>query len=233
MEKLYLGFRKTILLVLVMISPVIFLLAFKNSVKALENINTQYIIIDPGHGGIDGGGVSYDGVYEKEINLRVSYYLKSYLENSGYNVKMTRYKDYDLASKNSKNRKSEDINKRLDIINNQNNILYISIHCNIFTDNSINGAQTFYKACNDQNGLLAKCIQSKLNTILKNTTRQSKNIEGKFLIDNATTSGCLVELGFLSNKTELELLKNKDYQDKIAYCIYIGIIDFLGKNNNF
>ena len=78
-------------------------------------MNKQYICIDPGHGGIDGGGMSYSEIYEKDINLKISYYLKNYLENSGYNIILTRYGDYDLASNNTKNRKSEDIKKSEEI----------------------------------------------------------------------------------------------------------------------
>lgn len=220
--------KKILLIIIFMMTPVIFLYFFKSGVKAMENNNIKYIIIDPGHGGIDGGGISSTGVYEKEINLKVSYYLKKYLENSGYSVILTRYGDYDLASKNSKNRKNEDINKRLQIINKDNVILYISIHCNMYSNSSITGAQTFYNSSNKENKLLAEKVQSKIKTILKNTKREIKSITGKYLVDNAKATGVLVELGFLSNETEFNLLNSLSYQEKIAYCIYIGIIDYLG-----
>lgn len=226
-------FNKTIVMFLMIISPIIFLGIMKNTVKAVEIDNKDYIIIDPGHGGIDGGCISSTGIYEKEINLKVSYLLKDYLENSGYNVILTRYSDYDLASKNSNNRKNEDINKRLEIINGNNVILYISIHCNIFSDTKIRGAQTFYNANNEDNKNLSKIIQDKFNIILKNTNRKEKSISGKYLVDHASTIGCLVELGFLSNEEEFNLLKTSAYQNDMAYCIYIGIIEFLSINNNF
>ena len=132
------------------------------------------------------------------------------------------------AKKNSKNRKNEDINKRLQIINKENVILYISIHCNMYFDSSIKGAQTFYNSKNEENEKLAYSIQSKIKSILKNTNREIKSITGKYLVDNAQTTGALVELGFLSNNTEFNLLNTNHYQEKIAYCIYIGIIDYLG-----
>ena len=80
--------------------------------------------------------------------------------------------------------------------------------------------------------LLSNDIQTQLNNILKNTTRQSKSINGKYLIDHSKKIGCLVEVGFLSNQQELNLLITPIYQNQVAYCIYIGIIQFLGINNN-
>lgn len=229
--KIYLN--KIIIILFLVISPIVFLGIIKNTAEAVENDNTKYIIIDPGHGGIDGGCISSTGVYEKEINLKVSYLLKDYLVNCGYNVILTRYSDYDLASEKSNNRKSEDINNRLKIINNDNTLIYISIHCNIFGDKKIRGAQTFYNDSNDCNKELSNIIQNKFNTILKNTDRQAKGIKNKYLVDNAKSVGTLVEIGFLSNEEEFSLLNTQTYQSDIAYCIYIGIIEFLSKNNNF
>ena len=172
-------------------------------------------------------------IHEKEINLSISYYLKTYLENCGYNVVLTRSGDYDLASKGSNNRKKEDISKRVDIINNENTILFISIHCNIYSDESIRGAQTFYNSTYEENKILSNKIQNRLCNILKNTNRKEKSITDKYLIDKSIKTGCLIEVGFLSNKEEFNLLVNPAYQDKIAYSIYIGIMEFLGINNNF
>ena len=90
--------------ILLICTPLIYLSIYKTKIKAIESPNIQYIYLDPGHGGKDGGGIGINGVYEKEINLNICYILKRYLENSGYNVKLTRYDDYDLASKNSTNR---------------------------------------------------------------------------------------------------------------------------------
>lgn len=230
----YFNKMKTFLLtIILMLAPIVFLSSMKNSVDAIEDKEKKFIVIDPGHGGIDGGGMSVSGVYEKEINLSISYYLKTYLENCGYNVVLTRSGDYDLASKGSNNRKKEDISKRVDIINNENTILFISIHCNIYSDESIRGAQTFYNSTYEENKILSNKIQNRLCNILKNTNRKEKSITDKYLIDKSIKTGCLIEVGFLSNKEEFNLLVNPAYQDKIAYSIYIGIMEFLGINNNF
>ncbi len=223
---------KNILIIILFILLIyIVVIKIKNIRTTMIEINKQLIVIDPGHGGIDGGGMSNTGMYEKDINLKISYYLKCYLENSGYTVLLTRYSDYDLASKNSSNRKKEDISKRLDIINNDDVFLYISIHCNIYTNNSIYGAQTFYNDNDINNKLLAENVQKMLINILKNTTRKAKSIEDKYLIENAKKVGCLVEVGFLSNEQEFNLLKTNQYQDLVAYCIYLGIIEYLSRNN--
>lgn len=199
--------------------------------KTMSHSDIEYIYLDPGHGGIDGGGVSKTGVHEKEINLNICFYLKDYLQNSGYRVKMTRTGDYDLASKNSKNRKHDDILKRVNLINNNNTVLFISVHCNIYSDSNIHGAQTFYKSNNIESKKLSESIQEKITNILKNTDRKAKSITDKYIIENTNKTGSLVEVGFLSNDKELELLTSKTYQDLIAYCIYIGIIDYLGTTN--
>ena len=205
-----------------------FLISKKDTINVLSKYDNEKVIyIDPGHGGKDGGGISSTGVYEKHINLSISYYLKSLLENSGYVVKMTRYSDYDLASYNSKNRKQEDITKRIKLVNDANTLLFVSIHCNIYTSSSIRGAQSFYNGNNKESERLSNKIQSKLKTILQNTNRESNSITGKYLIDNSSNVGCLVEVGFLSNNDELALLVQNSYQQQLAYAIYLGIIDYL------
>lgn len=220
-------YKKSILIVLVVILMITFLFINFNSVNAIQKDEIKYIYLDPGHGGKDGGAEN-DKVYEKNINLMICYYLKSYLENSGYNVKMTRYGDYDLASYNSKNRKTEDIKKRVDLINQEDIILYVSIHCNKYSNSKIYGAQTFYNCENKQNKDLAEKIQNRIKSLLNNTKREAKSITDKYLLDNVKTTGCLVEVGFLSNDVEVELLSKSEYQKQMAYCIYLGIIEYLG-----
>lgn len=220
-------YKKSILIVLVVILMITFLFINFNSVNAIQKDEIKYIYLDPGHGGKDGGAEN-DKVYEKNINLMICYYLKSYLENSGYNVKMTRYGDYDLASYNSKNRKTEDIKKRVDLINQEDIILYVSIHCNKYSNSKIYGAQTFYNCEKKQNKDLAEKIQNRIKSLLNNTKREAKSITDKYLLDNVKTTGCLVEVGFLSNDVEVELLSKSEYQKQMAYCIYLGIIEYLG-----
>ena len=185
------------------------------------------IIIDPGHGGPDGGAVSNDGIYEKDIVLAISIKLKYYLEQAGYKVTLTRSGDYDLAPNGSKNHKRDDIHKRVDMINNSNCLLFISIHANSYPNSSIYGSQVFYSNNGVESKLLSESIQETLFAILQNTNRSAKSISGKYLIDNTNKTGSLIEVGFLSNFREASLLKTDIYQDRVAYAIYIGITNYL------
>lgn len=187
----------------------------------------RIVYLDAGHGGIDGGAVGIDGTRESEINLLITKKLQQILIDNGYTVYLTRDGDYDLASSsNTTNRKSEDIRKRVSLINQSKADIYVSIHTNSFSNATIHGAQTFYKSGNNLSETLAKDIQKSLIDNLKNTSREAKTIENKYLIDNTTVPGCIVEVGFITNPEELALLKTSEYQEKIANAIYLGIYEY-------
>lgn len=197
--------------------------------KSLDEENIIYI--DPGHGGPDGGAVGIDGIYEKDIVLSISIKLKSFLQKSGFNVVLIRDGDYDLADDNSKNKKREDIHKRVKLINDSNCLLYVSIHANKYSSPNIYGAQVFYKINDEKSKILSEEIQDALRSILQNTKREAKSIRGKYLIDHTNPPGALIEVGFLSNKEESSLLITDFYQEKVAYAINIGILSYLEKIN--
>jgi N-acetylmuramoyl-L-alanine amidase len=185
------------------------------------------IYIDPGHGGPDGGAVGLGGVYEKDIVLSVSKKLAFFLRQAGYNVQLTRNGDYDLAGDDSENRKRDDIYKRVELINAANCLLYVSVHANTFSSPRVYGAQVFYKAGSSAGQALATEIQETIKSLLQNTDRVAKSITDKYLIDNVKKTGCLVEIGFLSNPEEVRLLQEEFYQEKMAYAIYLGIASYL------
>lgn len=180
---------------------------------------TEYIYIDPGHGGFDGGANVKDMV-EKDVVLKVAYLLKDYFEYSGYNVLMTRYIDTSLSST-----KKEDIYKRVELINEKNTLVYISIHANTFPSSNVSGAQVFYKH-NEENKILAEIIQENLR-LVDNNKRFAKEITGKYLLDHINKTGCLVEIGFISNEKDYNNLCNNDYLDMLAKYIYLGAIEYL------
>ncbi len=183
------------------------------------------IYIDPGHGGYDGGAV-VDGIEEATLNLEISLVLKSILELNGYKVLMTRETDVDLST-DDKNKKRSDIHNRVDLINESNCILYISIHQNTYTNPIYSGAQCFYNGYCGMSQSLANNIQESIIRNLCNTTRVAKKIDGIYLVDNVDKPGVLVECGFLSNQTELNLLQDTEYQYKMANSIYQGILSYL------
>ncbi len=187
------------------------------------------IVLDPGHGGVDGGAEAFDDTQEKEITLIVSNMVRDYLQQAGAVVYLTREGDYDLAEDNTKGlsrRKSEDIQNRVAFIKEKEADLFLSIHLNALPDRRWKGAQTFFHPGREQNEELAKAIQSEIRRNLENTNREALAIQQVFLLKYAESTGALVEIGFLSNEEEKELLKTTNYQKKMAASIYEGILKY-------
>jgi len=187
----------------------------------------QTIVIDPGHGGPDGGAKGKNGMNEKEITLKIAHILKSYAEQAGAIVYLTRVEDEDLADKSTKGlsrRKSEDIRNRLKFIHEKEADFYLSIHLNAIPDSRWSGAQTFYYSSLPENKHLAEVIQSELVSNLKNTDREALEVDAIYLLKHAEVPGALLELGFLSNEKEQALLESEEYQKKLAAIIYQGMM---------
>jgi len=209
--------RKLLLILLIVLIEITILFI----PEKLAYTTKQYIYIDPGHGGFDGGAVVKD-IVEKDLVLKVAYMLKDYFECSGYNVLMTRYKDTSL-----KNTKKEDIYKRVELINKQNTLIFISIHANTFPSSNVFGSQVFYKE-NNKNKILAETIQEYLR-LVDNNKRFAKSISDKYILDHVNRTGCLVEIGFLSNEQDYNNLCNNIYLENLSKHIYLGVIDYLNK----
>lgn len=195
-----------------------------------ENEDIIIIVLDPGHGGRDGGAIGIDGTYEKDITLSICLKLRSLLANVGIKVLMTRDADYDLAPVGSRNHKRDDIHKRVKMINDANADFFISIHANSFPSSKVYGAQTFYQKNESLSRDLAVCIQDAIIVNLLNTKRLPKEIYGIYLIDHVKIPGVLVEVGFLSNPQELHLLKDNNYHLQMAKVIFLGICKYIEKN---
>lgn len=215
--------RKTLALIILLFCIISLCVSRYIYATTIENL----IVIDPGHGGVDGGCVGKDGTEEKNINLEVSLILKEALEKKGFNVVMTRDGDYDLASKESENRKREDIHKRVKIINESGAKLYLSIHVNYYPNAEISGSQVFFKKGSDNSKVLGVLMQNSLKEKLGNTKRFAKEINDKYLVDNVNIPGVLIEIGFLSNKEELLNLKNGEYQKRLSEAICSGVVNYL------
>lgn len=200
-------------------------------VQAAENnldLFGKVIYIDPGHGGIDPGAI-YKDMKESEINLKISKKIASELEAQGAVVYLTRYDDYDLSLPNTINRKRSDLSRRGNIINNSNCDMYISIHLNSETSSSWYGAQVFYDDVNPDNQKIAQIIQDELKNNLR-TTREIKLSHDIYLNKRVKRPGVLIEVGFISNPNERYLLKQDDYQQKVASTITAGIKKYLLSN---
>ncbi|GAE32899.1 germination-specific N-acetylmuramoyl-L-alanine amidase [Halalkalibacter hemicellulosilyticusJCM 9152] len=190
-------------------------------------LSGKVIIIDPGHGGIDGGAVSKAGVLEKDVTLAISEQLRDYLQEAGALVLMTREEDRDLADADTqkiRHRKIQDLKRRVEVINESDADLFVSIHLNAIPSPKWSGAQVFYNRAIPENEPMAKFVQDELRVNLENTTRQAKPIHNVYVIKEATIPGVLIEAGFLSNPFESEQLNTEEYQQKVAASIYQGLL---------
>lgn len=182
----------------------------------------KVVVIDPGHGGFDSGAVSPSGIREDELNLKVALKLKHYLAGHKANVILTRETNDSLASS-----KSEDMRKRVEIIRKSNPDIVISIHMNKFSQSKYFGAQTFYMAGSEEGKRLAHCIQNKLlENLIEGNRRQIKAAKNLLILKADKAPSVIVECGFLSNPEEESLLITDEYQEKIAWSIFCGIIDY-------
>ncbi|HJV47068.1 MAG TPA: N-acetylmuramoyl-L-alanine amidase CwlD [Bacillota bacterium] len=185
------------------------------------------IAIDPGHGGFDGGAVSKNGLVEKDVALSISLYLRDFLQQAGALVVMTREVDEDLVQEGKKGQlKREDIHRRVKIINDSSADMTISIHLNAIPSPQWHGAQTFYNPVKQDNGALAYLVQDEIKSKLKNTDRLPKKKGNMYILNNVTMPSILVEVGFLSNPGEADLLSDKGYQKKMANAIYQGLLRY-------
>jgi|SRR5690625_1264080 len=186
------------------------------------------IVIDPGHGGPDGGAAAKDGTSEKEIALQVAKITRDYLQQAGALVYLTREEDNDLAGEGYvRNRKSQDIRNRLKFIHEKEPDFFISIHLNALPSSRWSGAQTFFYASYPENKHLATMIQNEIIRNLENTTRVPLQMNHVYLLKHAEVPGALVEIGFLSNEMEAKQLKDKVYQEQMSASIYKGIIRYV------
>ncbi|MGN1371605.1 MAG: N-acetylmuramoyl-L-alanine amidase [Candidatus Coprovivens sp.] len=180
------------------------------------------IVLDAGHGGKD-GGTSVNGISEKNINLQIVLKLQKALNKHGVDVILTRDGDFDLSSPNVSRRKKSDFDNRISLINNSDSDLYLSIHVNYLEDSRFYGAQTFYTIDNEE---LAQVIQGELKKNLKSPMNVKKISNSIYMYKQLTIPGVLIEVGFLSNFKERDLLIDENYQDKIVDSIIKGLINY-------
>ena len=208
--------------------------AEKNTVSVFSPFDEEppVIVLDAGHGGIDGGCTSADGVPEKGINLSILLRLRDLLEISGYTVEVTRDSDrsiHDEGIEGIANQKSSDMDNRLEIFNKNKNCICLSIHQNQFTDPVYHGAQMFYSASNRNNERLARSLQSSFVNLLQPDNTREIKLCGKelFLCYYSKNPTVMAECGFMSNPEEASLLNTEEYQEKIALTLFSGLIDFM------
>ena len=209
--------KKKIIICLIILNFIFTITTYSKDKKLILDDIT--IAIDSGHGGKD-IGTSYNNIKEKDINLSISKYLKEELSKYGANTIMTREGDYDLASPNAYRRKKSDFDNRIDLINNSNADVYLSIHINYLENSSYYGGQIFYYG--EENKKLAENLQSQFNKI--SYPRSIKPMPNIYMYRRLKITGVLVECGFISNKKEREKLITPAYQKEIAKSLTEGLI---------
>jgi N-acetylmuramoyl-L-alanine amidase len=197
--------------------------AFPAAAESDNNSGKKTILIDPGHGGYDGGADGKGGTKEKDINLKISLKLRDTLIEQGYNVVMTRDEDKALLNNGPRTttKKAQDMANRCKIKSETNPDLFISIHQNHFPQGKYYGAQVWYSG-NKQSEILGHLLQESLKNDLKNDNKRVEKPAKdnyKILNCNDVMPSVLVECGFLSNHDEEQRLVNEEYQKKIADSI--------------
>ena len=190
--------------------------------------NSPIVVIDAGHGGKDPGKVGVNEALEKEINLQIALRLKSLLEQNGVAVVLTREEDKDLASEHAANRKSEDMRARTALIAETNPVLMVSIHQNSYPEADVDGAQVFYYAESESGKQLAAMVQNSLKREIDDGNhRIAKANKDYYLLKKSECPAIIVECGFLSNPAEAAMLVTEEYQEKLAFSIHLGIMEYI------
>lgn len=190
------------------------------------------IVIDSGHGGADGGCVGVNGCIEKDINLAIAKDLEALLKLSGFNVVMTRSEDvsiHDEGVEGLRNQKVSDMENRLEIIKSYPDAMFISIHQNQYTEPEYFGAQMFYTTNNTGNFKLAQLMQESFRELQPENDREIKLIDNDlYLFKNTNQPAILAECGFLSNGDDAANLSDSEYQKKVAFTLYKGVMRYYG-----
>ena len=215
-------------LVIVIVSVIEVKTASEEVIKIMP-ITNKTIIVDAGHGGIDPGSMTDDqSVKEKDVNLKITKKVKELLEASGAMVILTRNDDTSLyteqVGKTIRQKYNENLKNRKKIIQESSADMFISIHLNKFQESKYYGAQTFYPAGKEDDKQLATYIQGELKRVVdKTNNRKIKSTNDIYLIKDNEIPSTLIECGFLLNDKEAKLLNDEEYQDQIAWAIYVGI----------
>ena len=224
------GIISTILL----ISLFVFVFQVASSKQTVQTVSlpvsNKVIVLDAGHGKPDEGAQSSNGTTEAQTNLKITLKVQSLLEQSGATVVLTRSDEnaiYDLDKTTLRQKKISDIHNRVKIGNESSADIFVSIHLNKISQQQYYGWQCFYKQNDEKSTALAKSLQENLNdSIQKENKRVSMKLDNVYIIKHVEIPISIVECGFLSNPEEETQLLSDDYQNRLAWGIYNGIMDY-------
>lgn len=192
-------------------------------------IREHCIIIDPGHGGVDGGATSCTGIPESRYNLEISLLLNDLFQLLGYETQMIRTTDNSVytSGETIAQKKVSDLKERVRIANETENALLLSIHQNTFSNSQYSGAQVFYAPTNGSRELATALQTAFVSTVNSGSNRKSKKGDGIYLMEHIDCTGILIECGFLSNPQEEARLQSKEYQKKLCCVIAATVGEYL------
>ena len=189
-------------------------------------LERKVIVLDAGHGGWDPGMVS-GKVEEKHINLAIAQKLQVFLEQGGATVIITRLDDSDLAKN-----KSGDMNARRLIANTSHADIFVSVHQNSFNSANVKGAQVFFFNESDNSQKLATAVQSRIKEFADPANKfKARANSNYYVLKQTEMPAVLVECGFLTNYAERQKLTSDQYQEKMAWAIYLGIVDYFSEQS--
>ena len=193
-------------------------------------LSSLVIVVDPGHGGYDGGARCRDsGVWEKALNLAVAQAVEKALVSQGAQVVMTRTADVDLCEESRPahlTKKRQDMQNRVAVARDNQADMVISVHMNEYRVRSESGPQVFYREGCDPGRLLAGCVQAALISHLR-PAKERVAMAGDYFILQLDVPSVLVECGFISNPAEEKLLLDPDYQARIGESVAAGVAEYL------
>ena len=227
-----------IITTILLISLFVFVFQVASSKQTVQTVSlpvsNKVIVLDAGHGKPDEGAQSSNGTTEAETNLKITLKVQSLLEQSGATVVLTRSDEnaiYDLDKTTLRQKKISDIHNRVKIGNESSADIFVSIHLNKISQQQYYGWQCFYKQNDEKSTALAKSLQENLNdSIQKENKRVSMKLDNVYIIKHVEIPISIVECGFSSNPEEETQLLSDDYQNRLAWGIYNGIMDYFYNN---
>jgi N-acetylmuramoyl-L-alanine amidase len=198
--------------------------------RPIQRKNT--VVIDAGHGGIDGGATSCSGVLESKLNLDIALKLEAVMQLLGLDTVMIRTTDTSIYTEGNTiaSQKVSDLKERVRIVKETPNAILVSIHQNTFPDGRYSGAQVFYAG--EESRMLSQTLQSNLNqTLCRGSNRKSKKAQGVYLMQNIDCTGVLIECGFLTNPEEEAKLRDAAYQKQLCCVIASTVSTFIHSQN--
>lgn len=188
------------------------------------------VVIDAGHGGSDPGKIGINDALEKDINLSIALIVKQFLEANDVSVVLTRDTDDGLYDADASNKKVQDMKRRVNIIDEKEPQVTVSIHQNSYPEEYVHGAQVFYYTTSTEGKRLAQILQNSLVRRLDpGNTRQIKSNDSYYLLKKTTSPIVIVECGFLSNAEEAKRLCDPLYQERVAWAIHMGVLQYLNE----